>query len=280
MVLFKTEDLSFTYPKCKLKALDGVNFSISTGEFVLLMGKTGSGKSTLLRLLKRELAPFGNITGAVINNSRQTGFVTQNPDTSFVAENVRGELAFALENMKMKNEEIAVKIGEISSFFNLSDMLDKKLCELSGGERTVTAIASAMIFDADALILDEPLAQLDPKATARIIGLLKRVNEELGVTVIMASHTSDGIIDFCDRLVIMDGGSIILNDSPSVLKNNIAALDYFPVYTSLFDERPLTVKDAIPFADILSEKPMENDEKAEASVILKNITFAYGKKEK
>lgn len=280
MVLFKTEDLSFAYPKCKSEALNGVNLEINKGEFVLLMGRTGSGKSTLLRLLKKELSPFGKRTGNIINNSVQTAFVVQNPDVSFVAENVRGELAFALENMKMKNDAIALKIGEVSSFFNLSDKLDEKLCALSGGERAVTAIAAAMISDADALILDEPLAQLDPKATAQIISLLKRVNEELGVTVILSSHTAEGLVDFCDRLVIMEQGSIVLNDTPDVLKNTDKALGYLPVYTSLFDERPLTVKAAIPCAAVLKEKPSENIISSDTSVKLKNVTFAYGKNER
>lgn len=280
MVLFKTENLSFTYPKGTAKALDGVSLEINKGEFTLLMGKTGSGKSTLIRLLKKELAPCGALEGEIKNNSERTAFVLQNPDTSFVAENVRGELAFPLENLKMSNGEIAVKIGEVSSFFGISDILDKKLFELSGGERAVTAIASAMISGADALILDEPLAQLDPKARTQLVSLLKRVNDELGVTVLMSSHTCDGIIDFCDRLVITDGGRIVLNGSPQELKNNETALAYFPVYTSLFEQRPLTVKEAIPFAAALNEKPVQSTDKTDIAVRLKNITFAYGRKEK
>lgn len=280
MVLFKTKNLSFTYPKCESNALSNVNLEINKGEFVLLMGRTGSGKSTLLRLLKRELSPFGRITGNIIDNARQTAFVVQNPDVSFVAENVRGELAFALENIKMTNDAVSLKIGEVSSFFNLSNMLDKKLSELSGGERAVTAIAAAMIFDADALILDEPLAQLDSKASVQIINLLKRVNEELGVTVIMSSHTADGLVDFSDRLVIMEQGSIVLNDAPDALKDTDKALDYLPVYTSLFDERPLNIKTAIPCALSLKEKAQKNIVRSDTAVKLKNVTFAYGKNEK
>lgn len=280
MVIFKTENLSFAYPKCESKALNGINFSVDKGEFVLLMGRTGSGKSTLLKLMKKELAPFGKISGEIVINSEKIGFVMQNPDLSFVAENVRSELAFALENMKMKHDEIAVKIGEISSFFNLSDMLDQKISELSGGERAAVAIASAMIFDADTLILDEPLAQLDPKASNQIINLLKRVNEELGVTVIVSSHTSEGIIHLCDRMVVMDEGRIILNDTPDNLKNNESVLEYFPVYTSLFSERPLTVKEAIKYTGLLSEKKEADVDKTDIAVKLKNITFSYGRNEK
>lgn len=280
MVLFETKDLSFVYPKCRSKALDGVSLTIDRGEFILLMGRTGSGKSTLLRMLKKELSPFGEISGNITNHSWRTGFVIQNTDVSFVAENVRGELAFALENMKLKNDEIAVRIGETASFFNLSDLLDKKISDLSGGERAVTAIASAMISDVDALILDEPLAQLDPKSTAQVISLLKRVNEELGVTVIMSSHTADRVADFCDRLIIMDSGKIIADNPPYILKNSEKALDYLPVYTSLFKERPLTVKEAIPLAGSLREKECSVTTRAETAAVMKNITFSYGKKER
>jgi energy-coupling factor transport system ATP-binding protein len=280
MALFETKNLSFTYPNCDFKALDNVNITIDKGEFVLLMGKTGCGKSTLLRLFKKEIAPCGSIQGDIINNSSQIAFVLQNPDTSFVAENVRGELAFALENMELTSDEIAVKIGEVSSFFNLADILDMSISKLSGGQRAVTAIASAMILDADVLILDEPLAQLDAKATSQIISLLKRVNEELGVTVIMSSHTSEGIVDFCDRIIVMDEGAVVLSDTPNVLKNNEIALDYLPKFTSLFAERPLTVKEAIPYAKVLKEKEQQQISKTDIAVKLKNITFSYGKNEK
>ena len=96
MASFKTENLSFTYPQRNKKALDGVSLNISDGEFIVLMGKTGSGKSTLLKLLKKELAPFGNIEGSIDVSSENIGFVPQNPDVTFVAQTVRSELAFAL----------------------------------------------------------------------------------------------------------------------------------------------------------------------------------------
>ena len=280
MASFKTENLSFTYPQRNKKALDGVSLNISDGEFIVVMGKTGSGKSTLLRLLKKDLAPFGNIEGSIDVSSSNIGFVPQNPDVTFVAQTVRSELAFALENMKMAGSDITVRIGEIASFFNLSDMLDRNISELSGGERAAVAIAGAMICDADALILDEPLAQLDPKATSQIISLLKRVNSELGVTVLISSHTSQGLADICDRIIIMDGGRIIFNESPDKIKYDDSSLDYLPVYTALFPERPLTVKEAIPLAENLKEKPLVMTEKSDIAVRVKNITFAYGKKER
>lgn len=280
MVLFETKDLSFTYPKCDTPALCNVNLTVNSGDFAVLAGRTGAGKSTLLRLLNKKLAPFGSIDGDIIINAKMSGFVSQNPDTSFVAETVRGELAFALENMRMSSDSITVRIGETASFFDLSDMLDRKLADLSGGERAVTTIAAAMISGVDAIILDEPLAQLDPKASAQVISLLKRVNEELGVTVILSSHTLHGLIDCCDKVALMQNGKIAACGSPRDMAQQQSALEFFPIYTKMFSQRPLTVKQAIPLAKSLKEKTHDPMRKSDASVILKSVTFAYGKKEK
>jgi len=245
----------------------------------MVMGTTGAGKSTLLRLLKKEIAPFGRVEGTIENQFSSISFVSQNPDTSFVSENVRGELAFALENQRLDNDRIAVKIGETSSFFNLADLLDKKISTLSGGERAVVSIASSMITDCDLLVLDEPLAQLDPKSSNQIINLLKRVNDELGVTVILSSHISDGVIDICDKLLILEHGKNIAFDKPDVLAADSRFSHFFPIYTNLFSSKPLTVKSAILCEERFTEKPIEKSVHNDISVSLKNITFAYDKRE-
>lgn len=279
MAVFKTENLTFSYPKSDKKALDKVNLEISAGEFVLLMGESGSGKSTLLRLLKKELAPYGRLEGNIISECESIAFVGQNPDTSFVSETVRGELVFALENKSFGNSEIAVRLGEISSFFNINNLLDCRLSELSGGERSAVSIAAAMIDNADVLILDEPFAQLDPKAVLSLTSMLKRINEELGVTVIMSSHSSGEVIDICDRMIVLNNGSCICSTSVREAVKDESLLSFFPLCTRLFEERPLTVKQAIPLAGIFEEKPLSDDEKAPVAVQLKNITFAYSKNE-
>lgn len=278
MVIFKTEDLTFSYPKSDKKALDGVNLEINSGEFVLLMGESASGKSTLLLLLKKELAPYGKLNGKIIANSDSIAFVSQNPDTSFVSENVRGELVFALENKALDNKEIAVRLGEIASFFNINHILDCNLSELSGGEKAAVSIASAMIDSADVLILDEPFAQLDPKAVLSVSSLLKRINEELGVTVILASHTSAEVIDLCDRIIVLEKGKCICSDSVRMAVKNESVLPFFPICARLFEERPLTVKEALKFASVLKEKPCAEQKETQEVVKLKNVTFSYSKR--
>ncbi len=279
MALFEIENLTFSYPCSSSNALDGIDLKINDGEFVLIMGKSGSGKSTLLRLLKKEIAPVGTLGGKLDINTSSIGFVNQSPETSFVCDNVRGELAFALENLSLSNDEITVKIGETASFFNLNHLLDKKLSELSGGERASVAVASAMIGDAKVLLLDEPLSQLDPKAVVTVSSLLKRINEELGVTVIVVSHSSSEFIDFCDRLVILESGRVICDSAPKTCRHNTDLLPFFPICTRIFDERPLSVKESVFLASKLEEKdekPLHFD-KNDVCVKLKNISFAYGK---
>lgn len=173
MALFETKNLTFSYPLSDKTALKNVDLKVEQGEFMLVMGKSGSGKSTLLRLLKKEIAPVGEIGGEININCDSIGFVGQNPETSFVCDNVRSELAFALENEKYSNDEITVRIGETASFFNLNFLLDKKIDELSGGEKASVAIASAIISDVQVLLLDEPLSQLDPKAVTTVSSMLK-----------------------------------------------------------------------------------------------------------
>lgn len=276
MVLFETKNLTFAYPESKANALSNVNIKINNGDFIVLMGRTGSGKSTLLKLLNPAVAPFGTMKGSINADSKKPAYVGQNPDVTFVSENVRSELAFALENQRLGNNEIALRLGEISSFFNLAHLLDRNISSLSGGEKASVAIAAAMINNADAVILDEPCAQLDSKSSYELINLIKRVNDELGVTVIITTHISDGLIDKCDRLIVLDKGSVIFDDMPENVTDDI--LSFYPVSAQLFENRPLTVKAAIPFAESLSEKLTEKTAISPEIVNIKNITFAYDKK--
>ncbi len=280
MELIKAENLIFSYPLSGENALDGVNFSVNRGELALIMGRTGSGKSTLLKLMIKELAPVGELGGTLEVNFDAAAYVPQNAENTFVSETVRGELAFALENKQITQSEISVKIGEISSFFNITDLLDKKTSEISGGEKSIVAIAAAMASGADTLILDEPLAQLDPRAVQQVLSVIRRVNDELGTTVVIASHISEGIISICDSVAVLENGKVIAQGSARELAKREELLPFYPVCTSLFEERPLTVKEARACEKRFAEKPLESAPESEAAVKIKNLMFAYKKGER
>ena len=280
MAIIKTKNLSFRYPQSSENVLKNINIEIASGELVLLMGKTGSGKSTFLRLLKSELAPKGEQSGIVEDNSESTAFVIQTPELSFVAHKVRGELAFALENKRYSSDKIALRIGEISSYFNITELLDSTVDELSGGEKAVVSVAAAMIDNADVLIMDEPFSQLDPKAAAELLSLVKRINQELGVTVIISCHSCEGLVDICDRMIVLDNGTVIQNSSPQNAVKNDKLLGFFPIYTALFDKRPLSVKDAVSLSVSLLEREYIPDDNKEIILQAKSISFAYGRRQK
>jgi energy-coupling factor transport system ATP-binding protein len=280
MALFEAKGLSFSYPLSDGKALDGIDLNIAKGELVLVTGRSGSGKTTLLKLFSRTLAPVGETGGELINNAESTGFVCQNPELGFVSQRVRGELAFGLENLKLTNDEISLKIGETASFFNLNELLDAELCVLSGGTKSAVAVASAVINGSEVLLLDEPYAQLDPKACSQLTTLLRRINEELGITVIVASHSSQELISLCSRLLILERGKILFDGRPADAAQKDELLPYLPVCASLFDSRPLTVRDAVLSANGLQEKPFAPQEKTEPAAELKHITFAYSKRDR
>lgn len=278
MALFKAENMSFEYPGARNAALESLSFEINSGEFILVMGRTGSGKSTLLRLLNPLVSPYGAKSGSLASQAGAIAFVGPNPDVTFVSETVRGELAFTPENEGLDNSEIAMKIGEFASFFNLSDMLDRRLDTLSGGEKAAVSVAAAMINGAGTLILDEPCAQLDSKSAFDLINLIRRVNSELGFTVIMSTHLSDGLMDLCDRLLVLEEGRIVFFDSPE--KCNDGVLAFYPLSARLFEQRPLSVKQAVRYAGALKEKPTEKIEKTDEVIKLSGVTFAYGRDER
>ena len=200
MEILQIKDLSFAYPKSDKKALDGINISINKGEFVLVCGVSGCGKTTLLRLLKQEIAPFGEKTGEIIYNgisvdkmesrtaSSEIGFVGQNPDEQIVTDKVWHELAFGLENLGVEQSKIRSRVGEMASFFGIHNWYHSKTDELSGGQKQLLNLASVMVMQPKILLLDEPTSQLDPIAAADFIATLRKLNSELGLTIILVEH--------------------------------------------------------------------------------------------
>ena len=126
MAFVEIKNLIFSYPKADENALDGVNLSVEEGEVCLVIGKSGSGKSTLLRLLKKEIAPFGEVSGEISIRSENIGFVNQNVESNIVTDTVQSELAFAPQNLGTGRKETALKIAEAASYFNLGSVFNEK----------------------------------------------------------------------------------------------------------------------------------------------------------
>ena len=200
MACIKVEDLSFTYPNGKKRALDGVSFEVRRGEFLLLIGASGCGKSTLLRHLKSVLAPHGSTEGRVCFDGRplsevpdreqaeRIGFVFQHPDDQIVTDKVWHELAFGPESLGWDNKRMRIRIAEMASYFGLDPYFDSDVAELSGGQKQLLNLASVMALSPDLLVLDEPTSQLDPIAAADFLGTVRKLNTELGITVILCEH--------------------------------------------------------------------------------------------
>lgn len=152
------------------------------------MGPSGSGKSTLLRLLQGEIAPHGALRGQLHCDS-PAGFVFQNPQDSLVTDSVQRELAFSPEHVGLDGAAVARRVGECAAFFHLEPLMERTTASLSGGEQQLLSLAAAMTGSPRVLLLDEPCAALDPAAEEKFLQVLLRLNRELGVTVLMSTHT-------------------------------------------------------------------------------------------
>lgn len=283
MAVIEAKELTFTYPDRTSPALKNVSFSVNEGEFILLMGRSGSGKTTLLRLMKKELAPFGNLMGLLKCSFENTGFVFQNPNDSIITDNVISELAFSMENAGADSGSISRRIGECSAFFNLQDLLDKKTDVLSGGEKQMVSLAASMMTSPDVLFLDEPCAHLDPVAEEKFIQVILRLNRELGTTVIISAHDPEKLLPFADRVMLLEEGRLSKCAPPSefalwLKKENHEMLSAMPPGVRLFEQAPLTVREAIALSSSLSERKEEQANDGETVLELKRLCFAYDKK--
>lgn len=227
MEIFRVEHLDFTYPKEQRKVLNDVSFSVTEGEIITLCGASGCGKSTLLRQLKTVLTPFGKRNGRVFfkgkllselgerEETEKIGFVSQSADNQIVTDKVYHELAFGLESLSYDNGKIRQRVAEMASFFGIQNWFYKNVNELSGGQKQILCLASIMTMLPEVIILDEPTSQLDPIAASEFVNMLIKINRELGVTIIITEHRLDEIIPYSSRVIVMDEGRIIADDTPA-----------------------------------------------------------------
>ncbi|MBU5437891.1 ATP-binding cassette domain-containing protein [Tissierella sp. MSJ-40] len=266
MEAYRIEDLSFSYPESSKKALSNINLSIDSGEFIIICGKSGSGKSTLLKQFKTILTPHGKSEGEIyfygqplseVKSSKQVseiGYVLQSPDNQIVTDKVWHELAFGLESLGYDNSTIRLRVAEMASFFGIHTWFHKKVTELSGGQKQILNLAGIMAMQPKVLILDEPTSQLDPIAALDFLETIKKINRELGITIIMSEHRLEEIIPMADRLIVIDEGMIIANDLPQVVGDKLSKMKHpmfsamtsaMQIYKGVEDDKncPITIKE-------------------------------------
>ena len=303
--ILSTQDISFSYPGEEKGALNHITFSVEKGEFIVLCGSSGSGKSTLLQLLKTDIAPHGEMKGKIFYKSssmenhtrlvraKEIGMVFQNPDNQIVMDTVMDELLFGLENLGFSTGEMRKKVAEMVHFFDLGHLLEKKTDELSGGQKQLINLASVLLLDPDILLLDEPTGQLDPIAAKEFISTLARLNDEFGITIIIAEHRLEELFSIADKVMVLEQGNLIyFSDTKKVvgeLANDETWRNYLPNATQLYltynskvneKEIPLNVKEAKQWLEqqsiLESRTSYKFIEKEDKTILeLKEIDFQY-----
>ncbi len=269
MQLIAFSQFSYRYPGNRLPVLNHLSVEIEEGEFVLVMGPSGVGKSTFLRALNGLVPHFygGEISGRlrvagldpVVVGPREmsavVGFVQQDPEDSFVVDRVEAELVFAMENQAVSPLIMRKRVEEVLDQLSIAALRQRPIATLSGGEKQRVAIAAALTLQPRLLVLDEPTSQLDPQSAEDVLTTLRRLNEDLGLTVIVSEHRLERVLPFADRVIAFTGpGEPPLSGRPEEV---ITQVDLVPPLVSLgkalgWQPLPLTVKKARRFARELS----------------------------
>lgn len=282
--MIQIDQLNFQYNDSQHLILVDINLKFKPGEFVLIVGPSGSGKSTLIRTLNALIPNFygGRISGSVNVQDMNTfttptrvmagkvGMIFQNPENQLFMSDVESEIAFGMENLNFSKKTMIKRMEEILDSFGITHLRKKSIASLSGGEKQKVAIASIIAMNPEILILDEPTAELDPRSAEDVLNLVQKINRELGVTVLLIEHRVDRVIQYADRIIVIDEGRIIADTSPRNCFYNDNGIDLenlgvtVPPVIKIFKEirkkypeitaQPLTVKECKTHLKELMEK--------------------------
>lgn len=210
--------------------LKDINLKINEGEFVALLGHNGSGKSTLAKLFNAILTPTkgkvlvdGTDTldeSSVFEIRKNVGMVFQNPDNQIVATMVEDDVAFALENLSIPSDEIRIRVDEALKSVGLYEYKNSAPDKLSGGQKQRVAIAGVVALRPKYIVLDEPTAMLDPSGRREVMEILKKLNREYKISVILITHYMEEAA-MADRIVVIDDGCVLLDDTPRDIFKNV-----------------------------------------------------------
>jgi len=274
MSTIATQDLTYQFPHAASTAIRDISWQAEAGSLTLVVGDSGAGKSTLLRCLNGLIPHFhgGHIAGHVSVLGHDTrdvaprdlahavGLVFQDPEAQIIADRVEDEIVFGMENLGMDRRTMRVRLEETLDLLGIHHLRDRETATLSGGERQRVAIAAAIATRPDLLVLDEPTSQLDPLAAHDVLAAIRRLNDDLGMTVVLAEHRLDRVLAFAERIALLRDGRMIEGPTQEMLNH----LDDVPPLVELarsfgWQPIPLTVREARRHIDRLAPHPSPQD---------------------
>lgn len=297
MEIINLENVSFAYPNCEEKALKNINLKVKEGELVVIAGPSGCGKSTLIRLLNKLIPNYygGILEGMIYLKNRDidfienleiaksVGMVYQHPEKQIVLEDVEREIAFGLENLNKDMNFMKRNVCEVMSLLALNEIKESKTTEISGGQKQKVAIASVVAMDPDIIVFDEPISQLDPISAEDVLNSIKKLNVDMGKTIILVEQRLDKCFHIADRIIFMEDGQIIGEGTPNDIPKNISKKYHLPNISYIFKEAnrdviPSTVKEGREAIKGLRYED-EESKKVDSEIVLnaKKLKFEYEK---
>ena len=299
--MIQLDRVDYRYPGSASPVLQQLSLEIREGEFLLVMGPSGAGKSTFLRCLNGLVPHFygGTIAGKVRVGGRDpvvrgprgmaelVGFVLQDPEAQFVVDRVEDELAFALENQGFDPLRMRKRVEEVLDQLNIAPLRGRSVTTLSGGERQRVAIAAVMTLQPQVLVLDEPTSQLDPQGAEEVLDTLVKLNQDLGLTVVLSEHRLERVVQYVDRILYFpgEGRPPLLGEPRAVLRQVEMAPPLVTLAKALdWSPLPLTLKEARPFAraaargrkpPVFSESLPAADPQATSTIAVEEVAFSY-----
>jgi energy-coupling factor transport system ATP-binding protein len=291
--LIEFRSVTFGYQRAESPIITRATFELKPGEFTLVCGPTGSGKSTLLKLMNG-LAPHftgGELSGTILIDGEDVtgfkphelaelvGYVNQQPEGSFVADTVGEELAYGLEQLGFSPAEMEARVAKHATLVGIEQLIDQPLASLSGGQQQRVAIAAAMAAGQRILVLDEPTSALDASSAAELVALLSQLAKSEGITVLLAEHRLERVLEHIDSVIVVNGDSSVVKSRPREAFKDYRLLPPVVELSKRLNLNPIALsieeaQEALP--KHLRFERLAKPTTGEQTLKVENLTVSYG----